>query len=85
MTQSDIVIGHRLTARLDVDALGQLTQSYMRQGLEQEIGPSASSERRSRLFLMMPMNASFRSSSARASPGTAAVLRPPSLRRKNIF
>ncbi|MEK6863141.1 MAG: ATP-binding protein [Nanoarchaeota archaeon] len=37
MTQSDIVIGHRLTARLDVDALGQLTQSYMRQGLEQEM------------------------------------------------
>ena len=37
MTQSDIVIGHRLTARMDVDALGQLTQSYMRQGLEQEM------------------------------------------------
>ena len=37
MTQSDIVIAHRLTARLDVEALGQLTQSYMRQGLEQEI------------------------------------------------
>ena len=37
MTQSDIVIAHRLTARLDVEALSQLTQSYMRQGLEQEI------------------------------------------------
>lgn len=37
MTQSDIVIAHRLTARIDVEALGQLTQSYMRQGLEQEI------------------------------------------------
>ncbi len=37
MTQADIVIAHRLTARLDVEALGQLTQSYMRQGLEQEI------------------------------------------------
>ncbi|MEK6900235.1 MAG: ATP-binding protein [Nanoarchaeota archaeon] len=37
MTQSDIVISHRLTARLDVDALGLLTQSYMRHGLEQEI------------------------------------------------
>ncbi|MDP3698288.1 MAG: hypothetical protein Q8R47_01740 [Nanoarchaeota archaeon] len=37
MTQSDIVIAHRLTARLDVEALSQLTQSYMRQGLEQEL------------------------------------------------
>ena len=37
MTQSDIVISHRLTARLDVEALSQLTQSYMRQGLEREI------------------------------------------------
>ncbi len=37
MTQSDIVIAHRLTARLDVEALSQLTQSYMREGLEQEI------------------------------------------------
>ncbi len=37
MTQSDIVIAHRLTARMDVEALQQLTQSYMRQGLEHEI------------------------------------------------
>jgi hypothetical protein len=37
MTQSDIVIAHRLTARLDVDALSQLTQSYMKQGLEREV------------------------------------------------
>ncbi len=37
MTQSDTVIAHRLTARMDVEALGQLTQSYMRHGLEQEI------------------------------------------------
>ncbi len=37
MTQADTVIAHRLTARMDVDALGQLTQSYMRQGLEREI------------------------------------------------
>lgn len=37
MTQADIVIGHRLTARMDVEALQQLTQSYMRQGLEREI------------------------------------------------
>ncbi len=37
MTQSDTVLSHRLTARMDVEALGQLTQSYMRHGLEQEI------------------------------------------------
>jgi len=37
MTQSDIVIAHRVTAKIDVDALGQLMQSYMRQGLDQEI------------------------------------------------
>ena len=37
ITQSDIVIGHRLTARLDVEALSLLTQSYMKQGLEHEI------------------------------------------------
>ena len=37
MTQSDTVLAHRLTARMDVDALGMLTQSYMRAGLEQEI------------------------------------------------
>ncbi len=37
MTQSDTVIAHRLTARMDVEALGLLTQSYMRQGLEHEI------------------------------------------------
>ncbi len=33
ITQSDIVISHRLTAQVDVEALGQLTQSYMREGL----------------------------------------------------
>lgn len=33
MTQSDTVISHRITARMDVDALGMLTQSYMREGL----------------------------------------------------
>jgi len=37
MTQSDVVIGHRLTARLDVEALSQLTQSYMAEGLERQI------------------------------------------------
>lgn len=34
MTQSDIVISHRLTAKIDIDALGLLMQSYMRQGLD---------------------------------------------------
>lgn len=37
MTQADTVLAHRLTARMDVEALQQLTQSYMRQGLEMEI------------------------------------------------
>ena len=33
MTQADTVISHRITAKLDVDALGALMQSYMREGL----------------------------------------------------
>ena len=37
ITQSDIVIAHRLTAKIDVDALGQLMQSYMRRGLDEEL------------------------------------------------
>ncbi len=37
MTQSDTVIAHRLTAKMDTEALGQLMQSYMRQGLDEEI------------------------------------------------
>ncbi len=37
ITQADTVIAHRLTARMDVEALGMLTQSYMRTGLEQEV------------------------------------------------
>ena len=37
MTQADTVLSHRLTARLDVEALGQLTQSYMQKGLEEEV------------------------------------------------
>lgn len=37
MTQSDIIIGHRITAKLDTDALGLLMQSYMRQGLDKEL------------------------------------------------
>ncbi|MBN1645996.1 ATP-binding protein [Candidatus Woesearchaeota archaeon] len=34
MTQSDIIISHRITAKLDTDALGSLVQSYMRTGLD---------------------------------------------------
>ncbi|MFH1054337.1 MAG: DUF87 domain-containing protein [Candidatus Woesearchaeota archaeon] len=37
MTQSDIVLSHRLTAKVDVDALGMLMQSYMREGLDKAI------------------------------------------------
>ncbi len=37
MTQSDIVLSHRITAKLDVDALGMLMQSYMRVGLTGEL------------------------------------------------
>ncbi|MBI4439769.1 ATP-binding protein [Candidatus Woesearchaeota archaeon] len=37
MTQADIVISHRITAKMDVDALGTLMQSYMREGLDKQI------------------------------------------------
>lgn len=37
LTQSDTVIAHRITAKLDVDALGTLMQSYMREGLVQQL------------------------------------------------
>ena len=37
MTQADTVIAHRLTAKLDVEALGTLMQSYMRRGLDEEL------------------------------------------------
>ncbi|MFT4326181.1 MAG: zonular occludens toxin domain-containing protein [Candidatus Woesearchaeota archaeon] len=37
MTQSDTVISHRLTAKIDVDALSALMQSYMRTGLDEEL------------------------------------------------
>lgn len=37
MTQSDTVIAHRITAKLDTDALGTLMQSYMRKGLVAEL------------------------------------------------
>lgn len=37
MTQSDIVLAHRVTAKIDVDALGALMQSYMREGLDKSL------------------------------------------------
>ncbi|MBU1855292.1 MAG: ATP-binding protein, partial [Nanoarchaeota archaeon] len=37
MTQSDTVISHRITAKIDTDALGMLMQSYMREGLDVQL------------------------------------------------
>ncbi len=37
MTQSDTVIAHRITAKMDTEALGTLMQSYMRKGLVAEL------------------------------------------------
>lgn len=37
MTQSDTVISHRLTAQIDVEALSQLSQSYMRGGIAEKL------------------------------------------------
>ena len=37
ITQSDIVISHRLTAKIDTHALGAVMQSYMREGLDQQL------------------------------------------------
>jgi DNA helicase HerA-like ATPase len=37
ITQSDVVIAHRLTANIDVEALGLLMQSFMREGLDKQI------------------------------------------------
>lgn len=37
MTQADTVISHRVTAEIDVEALGTLMQSYMRKGLDAEL------------------------------------------------
>ena len=37
ITQSDVVIAHRLTANIDVTALGALMQSYMREGLDKQL------------------------------------------------
>jgi uncharacterized protein len=37
MTQSDVVIAHRVTANVDTQALGNLMQSYMREGLDKQL------------------------------------------------
>ncbi|MBI4144029.1 hypothetical protein HY486_02180 [Candidatus Woesearchaeota archaeon] len=37
LTQSDIVLAHRITAKIDTDALGQLMQSYLRDSLDSEL------------------------------------------------
>ncbi len=37
ITQSDIIIAHLLTAKTDIDALGMLMQSYMREGLDKAL------------------------------------------------
>lgn len=37
ITQSDIVISHRLTARIDTQALASLMQSYMRESLDKQL------------------------------------------------
>lgn len=37
MTQSDTVLSHRITAKIDTEALGALMQSYMRKGLDEAL------------------------------------------------
>ncbi len=37
MTQSDIIICHRITTKIDVDALGLLAQSYLRTSIDKEV------------------------------------------------
>jgi hypothetical protein len=37
MTQSDVILSHRITAKLDTEALGMLMQSYMRDGLDKQL------------------------------------------------
>ncbi len=37
ITQSDTVLSHRITARVDTEALGALMQSYMREGLDVQL------------------------------------------------
>jgi uncharacterized protein len=37
ITQSDVVIAHRLTANIDVEALALIMQSFMREGLDKQL------------------------------------------------
>jgi len=37
MTQADVVIAHHITAKMDTEALGALMQSYMREGLVEQL------------------------------------------------
>ena len=37
ITQADVVIAHRLTAKIDTQALGTIMQSYMREGLDKQL------------------------------------------------
>ncbi|PIN80444.1 hypothetical protein COV11_03965 [Candidatus Woesearchaeota archaeon CG10_big_fil_rev_8_21_14_0_10_30_7] len=37
MTQSDVILAHRLTAKIDTDALGELMQSYLRKNLDLQL------------------------------------------------
>ena len=37
ISQADVVIAHRITANVDVQALGGLMQSYMREGLDKQL------------------------------------------------
>jgi hypothetical protein len=37
MTQADIILSHRITAKIDTDALATLVQSYLRTGLDKEL------------------------------------------------
>lgn len=37
LTQADIVIAHRVTANIDITALGMLMQSYMKEGLDKQL------------------------------------------------
>jgi len=37
MTQADITIAHTITAKIDTDALGNLTQTYMRDSLDKQL------------------------------------------------
>ena len=44
ITQADIVIAHRITANIDVQSLGGLMQSYMREGLDKQLNLLPSEE-----------------------------------------